>query len=152
MTVEADIWRKGVAELSADLRAGRTDPVALLEACLARIERLDPALNSMMALDPRGARDAARASAARWKAGTPASALDGIPLTIKDNLLVRGLPATWGSRAFADNVADHDELPVERLRAAGVVIVGKTNVPELTLEVTRPTCCSALRATHGICV
>ncbi len=55
-------------------------------------------------------------------------------MTIKDNLLVGGLRATWGSRAYADFVPDRDEIPVERLRMAGVVMVGKTNVPELTLE------------------
>jgi aspartyl-tRNA(Asn)/glutamyl-tRNA(Gln) amidotransferase subunit A len=134
MPIDPDFWRKGVAELHADLRAGRLDAVTLLEACLARIERLDPALNTMVAIDRAGAREAARQSAERWRAGAPLSPLDGIPLTIKDNMLVGGLPATWGSFAYKDHIPERDELPVERLRAAGAVIVGKTNVPELTLE------------------
>ena len=129
-----ELWRRGVAGLAADFRAGRSDPVAALESCLGRIARLDPALNSLVALDPEGARAAARDSAARIRAGASLSPLDGVPMTAKDNLLMRGLPATWGSRAYADFVPAQDEAPVARLRAAGAVLVGKTNVPELTLE------------------
>ncbi len=129
-----EIWQKGVAELGADFRAGRLDPVAVLDVCLERIARIDPLLNAVVTLDAPGARRDAEASAARWKDGTPRSSLDGVPMTIKDNLLVGGLRATWGSRAYADYVPDRDEIPVERLRKAGIVMVGKTNVPELTLE------------------
>ncbi len=129
-----ETWRRGVAGLAADFRAGRADPVAALESCLDRIARLDPALNSTVALDPEGARVAARDSAARFRAGAPLSPLDGVPMTVKDNLLMRGLPATWGSRAYADFRPARDEAPVARLRDAGAVLVGKTNVPELTLE------------------
>ncbi len=127
-------WRRGVAGLAADFRAGRTDPVAALDACLDRIARLDPALNTMVATGAEAARAAARDSAARFRAGMPLSRLDGVPMTVKDNLLMRGLPATWGSRAYADFRPAADEAPVARLRAAGAVLVGKTNVPELTLE------------------
>ncbi len=129
-----DLWRLGVADLAEAYATGRLDPVTVVEAALARVARLDPALKTMVIVDEAGAREAARASAARWRAGAPLSRLDGVPLTVKDNLLVRGLPATWGSAAYADHVPDHDELPVARLRAAGLVILGKTNVPELTLE------------------
>ena len=62
------------------------------------------------------------------------SPLEGVPISVKDNIFVAGMPATWGSRALADFVPSQDELPVARLRAAGAVIIGKTNVPELTLE------------------
>ncbi|UDL95991.1 amidase [Lichenihabitans sp. PAMC28606] len=129
-----DMWQLGVADLATAFRTGRLDPVAVLDVSLDRIARIDPLLNSIVTLDAAGARAAAQDSAARWKAGTALSSLDGIPMTIKDNLLVDGLRATWGSHAYADHVPDHDEIPVERLRRAGVVIVGKTNVPELTLE------------------
>jgi len=129
-----EIWQRGVAELGMDFQAGRLDPVAVLDICLDRVVRIDPYLNSIITLDAAGARQAAKASAARWKAGTPSSALDGIPMTVKDNLLVGGLKATWGSCAYADYLPAKDEIPIERLRNAGVVIVGKTNVPELTLE------------------
>lgn len=130
----SEIWQKGVAELAADYASRRLDPVAVLDICLGRIGRIDPQLNSIVTLDVAGARQAAEASAARWKSGNALSPIDGMPMTIKDNLLVGGLRATWGSRGYADFVPEQDEIPVERLRRAGVVFVGKTNVPELTLE------------------
>ncbi|MCB1486852.1 MAG: amidase, partial [Bauldia sp.] len=106
----------------------------LLDRCLDRTRRFDPQLNSFVALDEAGARAAARESDARLATGAPRSALEGIPVSVKDNILVAGMPATWGSRALANFVPEVDELPIARLRAAGAVIVGKTNVPELTLE------------------
>ena len=127
-------WRQDGSGLSALLREGRLTAEGLLDLVFERIHRLDPALNSFVALDRAGARDAARRSDARRQAGQVLSALDGVPVAVKDNLLVAGMPATWGSRAFRDYVPSHDELPIARLRAAGAVIVGKTNVPELTLE------------------
>ena len=129
-----DAPRNDLVSLGMALRDGRLTAETLLDQCLDRIRRLDPALNCFVALDEAGARDAARASDARLRAGAPRSALEGIALSVKDNILVAGLPATWGSRALADFVPTADELPVARLRAAGAVIVGKTNVPELTLE------------------
>ena len=87
-----------------------------------------------MALDEAGARKAAEASDARIRAGSARSMLEGVPISVKDSILAAGLRATWGSRALADFVPDRDELPVARLRAAGAIILGKTNVPELTLE------------------
>ena len=127
-------WRLGIAEVAAAYRSGDLDPEALLDALLDRIARLDPRLNTLVAIDADGARTAARGSAARWRAGTPHSPIDGVPLTVKDNLLMAGLPATWGSRAYAGFRPAEDETPVARLRAAGAVLIGKTNVPELTLE------------------
>lgn len=123
-----------LTDLAAALAAGHLTAEALVERCLARIDSGDGALNSFVHVDADGARAAARASDARRKTGKPLSALDGIPLSIKDNLLVSGMPATWGSRALKSFVPDHDELPVARLRAAGMIPIGKTNVPELTLE------------------
>ena len=132
--VTGALWRLGVADVVSAYRSSTLDPETLLDVLLARIARLDPALNTMVAIDAAGARAAARDSAARWRAGAPLSPIDGVPLTIKDNLLMRGLPATWGSRAYADFHPEADEAPVARLRAAGAVLLGKTNVPELTLE------------------
>jgi aspartyl-tRNA(Asn)/glutamyl-tRNA(Gln) amidotransferase subunit A len=127
-------WRLGVADLAAAFAARDLDPETLLDVLLDRIARRDPALNTLVAIDAAGARAAARDSAARWRAGAPRSAIDGVPVTVKDNLLMAGLPATWGSRAYADFRPAADEAPVARLRAAGAVLLGKTNVPELTLE------------------
>jgi aspartyl-tRNA(Asn)/glutamyl-tRNA(Gln) amidotransferase subunit A len=86
------------------------------------------------ALDESGAIAAARESDARRSQGAPLSRLDGVPISIKDNIHVAGLPSTWGSRALTNFRPPHDELPVARLRAAGAILLGKTNVPEFTLE------------------
>ncbi|MET0748981.1 MAG: amidase [Rhizobium sp.] len=123
-----------IAEIAAGLRSGETTAEALLDRSLERIGRLDAALNAFVAIDEGQARDAARDSDRRLGCGMSRSPLEGIPLSIKDNILVKNMPATWGSRGLADFVPDRDELPVARLRAAGAVILGKTNVPELTLE------------------
>ena len=105
----------------------------MLIALEKRIDRLNPRLNAIIARDPSAAA-AARDSAARIKGGAPRSVLEGIPFTVKDNILVAGLRCTWGSRLMQDYIPDSDELPVARLRAAGAIVVGKTNVPEFTLE------------------
>lgn len=127
------IWALDAADLVEAYRTGRLDPVAALEACIARAEVVNPILNAIVTFDRSGARSAAEASAARWRTGMPLSALDGVPLTIKDNLFVGGLRATWGSRLHAGHIAARDDIPVARLRAAGAVILGKTNTPELAL-------------------
>lgn len=126
-------WQLTAAELTALYATGAVTPEAVLEACLAQRAAVHPLLNAVVTLDVEGARAAASASTARWRAGRPRGALDGVPVTVKDNLFVAGLRATWGSRLFADHVAPVDDIPVARLRAAGAVILGKTNTPELSL-------------------
>ena len=129
-----DVCDATACELAGSFAAGTVSPVDALESCLARIEKLNPKLNAIVTLDSAGAHKAAARSAARWRAGKPLSALDGVPITIKDNLFVAGMRATWGSRLYEKRVPEADELPVARVRAAGLVIVGKTNVPEFTLQ------------------
>ncbi|TPG60501.1 amidase [Roseomonas nepalensis] len=115
-------------------RRGALSPVEAARAALGRIARGNPRLNAVIALDEAGARAAAARSEARWRAGCPAGPLDGVPLTVKDNIPAAGLPCRWGSPAWPGGVPARDELPVARLRAGGAVILGKTNVPEFTLE------------------
>ena len=129
-----DLADWSAAELVAAYRSGAATPRDALEAALARHDAANAAINAVIALDREGARRAAERSALRWREGAPLSALDGVPITIKDNLLVAGMKATWGSRLYADFVPEADEAPVARLRAAGAVIFGKTNVPEFTLQ------------------
>ncbi len=129
-----DLWRWSARDLSSAFRRKEVSPVEALQACLARLETVNPLINAVVSRDDGTARAAAEASERRWRDGAPLSALDGVPLTVKDNIPVRGMPATWGSRLYADFVPDRDELPVDRLRAGGAVIVGKTNVPEFTLQ------------------
>jgi aspartyl-tRNA(Asn)/glutamyl-tRNA(Gln) amidotransferase subunit A len=123
-----------ISEIAAALRSGTATAEAILDRSLERIAEANGALNAFIALDEDAARQAARESDRRLSEGRARSALEGIPLSIKDNILVRGLPATWGNRQLEHFVPDRDELPVERLRDAGAIILGKTNVPEFTLE------------------
>ena len=129
-----DLLQRGIGGLAQGLRERRFAAAAVVESCLERIARIDPTLNAFVSLDAEGARRAARDSDARFAAGAPRSMLEGIPISVKDNILVRGLPATWGSRAFADFVPDTDELPIARLRAAGAVIIGKNNLNEFAMD------------------
>jgi len=131
---EGPLWQLSAGELAAAYRIGLTAPDAVLQAVFARIEEVNPRLNAIVTLDVPGARAAADASTQRWRAGQPLGPLDGVPVTVKDNILVKGLRATWGSKLYVDYVPDADEEPVARLREAGAVILGKTNVPEFTLH------------------
>lgn len=128
------LWRLGAAELVAGYRCGAFTPVDALDACLARAEACELALNAIVYLDRDGARRAAQASAVRWADGQPLGPLDGVPMTVKDNLHVAGLPTAWGSRLLRSVVPAADELPVKRLREAGVTLFGKTNLPEFAMQ------------------
>jgi len=123
-----------ISELAAALRTGSVTAEQLLETCLARIAERDGLINSFVLIDEADARAAAGESDQLLAQGKARSPLEGIPISIKDNIHVRGLVTSWGSRGLKDFIAERDELPIARLRQAGVVIVGKTNVPELTLE------------------
>lgn len=127
------IWQLPATELAARFRTGSLTPSAALRAVLQRIAEANPALNAFAALDAAGAAIAAAASDARFAAGAPLGPLDGVPVSIKDNITVAGLPCAWGSELFLDYVPQKDETPVARLRAGGAVILGKTNVAEFTL-------------------
>lgn len=133
MTPAPDFFRRPVRALSASLRDGTCTARNLLDHYLERIDRLNPQLNAFIFLDP-SAKAAADVSDEYLRAGHARGPLEGIPVAIKDNLLVRDCPATWGSSLYAGYVADHDERPVARLREAGAVFVGKTNVPEFAMR------------------
>lgn len=127
------LWSLSARELS-QAYAGGLLPDEVMAATLARIDEINPHVNAIVTLDTAGAIASAEASARRWQASRPIGPLDGVPVTIKDNILATGLRATWGSRLYRDFVPDTDETPVARLREAGAVILGKTNVPEFTLH------------------
>jgi aspartyl-tRNA(Asn)/glutamyl-tRNA(Gln) amidotransferase subunit A len=126
-------WQLDATALSALLDARETTPVRLLEQSLARLDVLEPVLNAFTHIDRDGAVAAAQTAADRQAAGKRLGPLDGIPVSVKDNIFVAGLPACWGSLLYRDFVADRDDICVERLRAAGAVIVGKTTTPELAM-------------------
>ena len=118
-------------EIAAAIRAGEMSSVEAARDCLARIERHNPELNAFLTVcAERALEDAARADAA-LKAGETGQALLGVPIAVKDLHETAGLRTTFGLAAHAEHVPDADCIMVERLRAAGAVIVGKTNTPAL---------------------
>ncbi|MCO6418990.1 amidase [Siccirubricoccus sp. KC 17139] len=108
-------------------------PVELLESCLSRTAATNPKLNAMVALDTDRARQAARQAEAAVMAGGPLGALHGLPVGIKDLEETEGLRTTYGSPIFADFVPEADCAMVARIRAAGGIVIGKTNTPEFGL-------------------
>jgi aspartyl-tRNA(Asn)/glutamyl-tRNA(Gln) amidotransferase subunit A len=129
-----NLWEASAVELVAGYGSGAFSPRDALESVLARIDAVNPIINAVVTLDIAGARRAADASTARWRERAGRGAFDGIPLTVKDNIPVGGMRATWGSRLYADWIPAKDELPIAKLRAGGAVILGKTNCPEFTLQ------------------
>ena len=123
-----------LSELREGYAAGTLDPVAVTEAYLDRIARENPRLNAYVAVTAEAAREAAEASAARWRAGRPASPIDGAPIAVKDNIDMAGIVTTnglpGGRRAVADGPV------IARLREAGAVLLGKTNLHEAAFGTT----------------
>ncbi|MEB7448210.1 amidase [Arthrobacter koreensis] len=128
-----DVVEAGIAELRDALKSGKTTSEELVTAYLARIEAYDrsgPRLNSVIVENP-GVFEEARASDARRARGETLGPLDGIPYTAKNSFKVRGLTVAAGSPAFADLVAQQDAFTVGRLRDAGAVLIGLTNMPPM---------------------
>jgi aspartyl-tRNA(Asn)/glutamyl-tRNA(Gln) amidotransferase subunit A len=116
-------------ELLALYRRREASPVEATRAVLAHIERWEPHLQATYALDPEAALAAAQASEQRWLKGE-ALALDGVPVTIKENIATRGVPVPLGTAATDLVPAAEDAPPAARLREAGAVILGKTTMPD----------------------
>ncbi|MBY0283491.1 MAG: amidase [Sphingomonas sp.] len=114
---------------AAAIRAGETTALAECEAAIARIEAGDGAINAVVVRDFDRARDQARAVDARVAAGDTSGVLLGVPMTVKESFDVAGLVSCWGFAEHADFVAREDAIAVQRLKRAGAVILGKTNVP-----------------------
>lgn len=119
-----------IDELNQRYAAGDASPIDLLEAQLARIDAHNGLINAFTLVTRDSARDAARASAARWRAGRPLGPLDGITYTAKDNYQVKGLPFRRGSLATDDAPAAASSPWIERMQAAGAVLIGLTTMPE----------------------
>ena len=134
--MQAEPWMLSARALVQAYRSHTLSPVDALASVLQRLDRINPRINAVVSCDRSTALAEAEASARRWDQGRALSALDGVPFTVKDNLATAGLRSTFGSRLYADHVPERDELPVARLRQGGAVLVGKSNVPELTLHGT----------------
>jgi amidase len=129
-TAAYDVEEKTLAELQADLSSARIDSAQLVGLYLARIRALDPSLHSMLALNPQALEDARRLDAER-AAGHVRGPLHGIPIVVKDNIeTLDPLPTTAGSLALAGNLTRRDAPVVAQLRAAGAIVLGKSNLSE----------------------
>ncbi len=123
----------GIAEASQAFAARTLSPVELLTSLLQRIEQLDPVLHAFIRLDADAAMDAARAAETEIAAGRKRGPLHGVPVGVKDIIDVAGLPTTCHSKILVDNVARHDAVVIEHLRAAGAVIIGKLSTHEFAI-------------------
>ena len=130
MPIPGDLCFTPAAELRALYRKRAVSPLEVLQAVLRRIDAVNPAVNAFVTLAREAALREARRATARLGRGAPLPALHGIPVGIKDLTPTRGIRTTYGSTLFADHVPEEDALVVERLRAAGAIVLGKTNTPE----------------------
>src|SRR6266852_5141381 len=130
MSAQDDLCWLSALELAAQIRAKKISPVEVVDAVLARIERMNPTLNAFCTLTVDEARDAAQAAEVSVMTGEEQGPLHGVPVSIKDLLFTRRLLTTGGSRLFAEHVPEEDAVSVERLKGAGAIILGKTNTAE----------------------
>ncbi|MDD3826982.1 MAG: amidase, partial [Anaerolineae bacterium] len=131
-----ELWALPARELGALLRGGQTSAMEVVEAVLARIEALEPRINAYITVAADQALADARRCDAELAAGRDRGPLHGIPLAVKDLFDTAGLRTTAGSRILAGRVPAEDAESVARLRAAGAVVVGKTNLNEFACGVT----------------
>ena len=128
----------GAAEGARCLRKGTLSPVALLDACLARVRALDDTLQAWVHLDEAGARAAAQRAEGEARAGGVRGVLHGIPVGIKDLNHVAGMSTRAGAAPFAHSVPTTDATAVARLRAAGAIVVDKTHTTQFAFRDPAP--------------
>jgi len=131
-------------ELSQAYRARRLSPVEATRAALARINLWEGKLNAMYLVDADGALARAAASEERWRNAAPLSSLDGVPVTIKDNIAVKGMPTPVGTAAGDMTPSTTDAPPSARLKEAGCIVLGKTTMPDFGMLA------SGVSSLHGI--
>ncbi|MEO6409065.1 MAG: amidase [Burkholderiaceae bacterium] len=130
MNGSGPLFAASAAELGALYRSGAATPVEVLHAVLARIAAWEPHLHATYALHADDALAQASASQARWQRGAALGPLDGVPVTIKENIATNGVPIPLGTAASVLTPAERDAPPAQRLREAGAVIVCKTTMPD----------------------
>jgi aspartyl-tRNA(Asn)/glutamyl-tRNA(Gln) amidotransferase subunit A len=125
-----DLTQQSANRLSALYRKGKVSPVETMKAVLERTERINPEINAFCHVDGALALKMARASQRRWKKGKPLSALDGVPVSVKELVRVKGWPASMGSKLTDKTPADTDAPAVARLRAAGAIVFAQSTSSE----------------------
>lgn len=117
----------GVLEMAALIRSGALSPLEAVDAAIARIEKLDGPINAIVVRDFDRARDVAKTlEGQEARSDQP---FYGVPMTVKESFDIAGLPTTWGFEQFLDNIAQDDSAVVSGLKAAGAIILGKSNIP-----------------------
>src|SRR5580698_1488829 len=127
-TLTRDSLDSSASELVEALAARRVSALELADAAIARIEARDTGINAVVVRDFDRAREAAKAADAALARGERRPLL-GLPMTVKESFNIAGLPTTWGVPDARDFVPPEDAVPITRLKAAGAIILGKTNVP-----------------------
>ena len=128
--INTDITKLSGVEQARMIRTKEISPVELIDAVYERIHELNPKLNAFCTLDEENARKAAQEAEKKLMSGDEIGPLHGVPVAIKDLIATKGIRTTFGSKLYEDFIPDEDDICVERLRDAGAIIVGKTNVPE----------------------
>jgi amidase len=131
-----ELWRRGAGELAGLIRSGEVSSTEVVQAHLGRIEEVNPALNAVVLVLAEEALAAAKQADERVAAGGELGPLHGVPVTVKENIDVAGTPTTQGVRALAGAVPPVDAPVVERLRRAGAIVLGRTNLPDMGLRVS----------------
>src|SRR6201991_4042793 len=117
-------------DLIAGYRAKQFSPSEVLDDVLTHVAAWEPHLKALYAFDPDSAREAAKASTARWNGGEPSGVLDGVPVTVKDNIATKGVPVPLGAASVKLVPAERDAPPAARLRESGAIIFAKTTMPD----------------------
>ncbi|MBC5765755.1 amidase [Ramlibacter albus] len=127
-------WRESAQRLARLIKSREISSAEVVEAHLARIDEVNPRLNAIVKVLAEPARAAARAADEAVARGDALGPLHGVPFTAKENVDVAGLPTTWGVKALAQAVASMDAPVVERMKRAGAVLIGRTNLPDMGLR------------------
>ena len=130
-----ELWRRTAGELAGMIARGDVSSAEVVEAHLGRIAEVNPRLNAVVRVLADEARAGAAEADRQVKAGAPLGRLHGVPITVKENIDVAGLPTTNGLPAFAGIPAPVDAPVVERMRAAGAIPIGRTNLPDMGLRI-----------------
>lgn len=130
-----ELWERSAVDLARSIADGEVSSTEVVDAHIGRIERVDGQVNALVVKRYDAARAEARAVDASRARGEPLGALAGVPMTVKECLDVTGLPSTFGLPSNASNVADQDDPYVARLRGAGAIVLGKTNLSQLMIYI-----------------